>query len=95
MVGGYWADDGDGDKHGSYAQHVRRELDFNGFFGAILPAGAAMPALFRIFQVWDILFLRWFHIYRVGRADRIAQTTARAFFHINNGWHHPPPTKTL
>jgi hypothetical protein len=72
---------------GSYAQHVRGKLDFNGFFRAILPTGPAVPALLRIFQIRKIGFPRGLHVYGVCWTDIVTRAAATAFFHVKDGWH--------
>jgi hypothetical protein len=72
---------------GSNTQHVRWKLDFNSFIRAVLPAGPAVPALIRIFHVGDTLTSRGFHVYGIGRANGIAQTTAGTFIRVKNRGH--------
>ena len=46
-----------------------------------------MPALVGIFQIWGIHFVRSSHVNGVSRADIVAGAAARAFLHVENGWH--------
>ena len=46
-----------------------------------------MPALVWIFQIWSIHIIRNSHVNGVRRADIVAGATARAFLHVENGWH--------
>jgi hypothetical protein len=67
-------------------QHIRGKPDGNGFFGAVLPTGSAVPAFIRIFKIRHIFVIRIgkCQINGIGGTNGITYTAPGTSIHVEN-----------